>query len=76
MQTIWVPTKSESNETNKVPESCERGRDAANEWEGSDCLNQSTGNVASVLTLLLVLFLSSFIFAFLNASLCFLFCLN
>lgn len=52
-EAIWVPTNSEGNETNKVHESCERGRDVANEWEGSVCL-KFIGNVASFLDLLLV----------------------
>lgn len=47
METIWVLTKSESNETNEARERCDRGRDVANEWEGSFCLNKYIGNVLS-----------------------------
>lgn len=45
METIWVLTKSEGNETNKAHESRDRGRNVANEWEGNFCLNKYVGNV-------------------------------
>lgn len=45
MKTIWVPTKREGNESNKARQSCDRGRDVANEWEGSFCLNKYIGYV-------------------------------
>lgn len=45
METIWVMTKSEDNETNKVRKSCDSSRDVANEWEGSFCLNKYIDNV-------------------------------